>query len=123
MHLIEHFKLEQLNRCNCQDIDLYLLISIRTSKRNTMFEESLRGVAPLQALGVGIGLFLTGFFVRRRYFSPLSDIPGPFVASFTSSLWQLWQIAKGHTEAAVIELHQKHGITARIPHIAQLLTT
>lgn len=47
-------------------------------------------------------------FVKRRYFSSISDIPGPFAASF-SLLWQLWQIVKGHTEVATIEQHRKHG--------------
>jgi hypothetical protein len=71
-----------------------------------MFEEAFRGVTILYALGATTSLLLALVFVRRRYFSPLSDIPGPFVASFTTSLWQLWHILKGHTEVAVIELYR-----------------
>jgi len=86
-----------------------------------MIEETIRAVTVLQAVGASAGLLLTLVFVRRRYFSPLSDIPGPFVASFTSSLWQLWHIIKGHTEAAVIELHQKYGSPANAIYIDALL--
>lgn len=76
-----------------------------------MFEDVLHSFPLLrvQALGAAIALFLGALFVRRRYFSPLSDFPGPFVASFTSSWWHLWHIFKGHTEAAIVELHQNHG--------------
>jgi hypothetical protein len=86
-----------------------------------MFEESFRSVTVLQALEASAGLLLAVVFMRRRYFSPLSDIPGPFVASFTTSLWQLWHILKGHIEVAVIELHQRHGSTVKSIHIAELL--
>jgi hypothetical protein len=86
-----------------------------------MFEEAFRGVTILHALGATTSLLLALVFVRRRYFSPLSDIPGPFVASFTTSLWQLWHILKGHTEVAVIELHRKHGSPVKAIHITALL--
>lgn len=47
--------------------------------------------------------------VRRRYFSGvISDVPGPFWASF-STLWELWTIIEGHLEIAVIALHERHG--------------
>lgn len=46
--------------------------------------------------------------IRRRYFSAISDIPGPFLASF-SSLWEIWEIIAGHVEVTVIALHEKHG--------------
>lgn len=44
----------------------------------------------------------------RRYWAPIKDIPGPFLASF-SNLWLVLQVLKGHTEAETIELHKKHG--------------
>ncbi|KAH7346364.1 cytochrome P450 [Rhexocercosporidium sp. MPI-PUGE-AT-0058] len=59
---------------------------------------------------------LSTTFIRRRYFSPLSNIPGPFVASFSASLWHLWHIYTGHVEEAVIKQHQKHGTFVRIGH-------
>ncbi|KAJ5523413.1 hypothetical protein N7513_012957 [Penicillium frequentans] len=49
----------------------------------------------------------------RRYWAPIKDIPGPFLASF-SNLWLVLQILKGHTEAETIELHKKHGHFVRI---------
>ncbi|KAJ5552488.1 hypothetical protein N7494_001866 [Penicillium frequentans] len=49
----------------------------------------------------------------RRYWAPIKDIPGPFLASF-SNLWLVLQILKGHTEAETIKLHKKHGHFVRI---------
>lgn len=60
------------------------------------------------AIATTILLGVVGVAIRRRYLSALSDIPGPFLASF-SLLWQLWQIVGRHTERAVIEQHKKHG--------------
>jgi hypothetical protein len=57
--------------------------------------------------------FLLAVIVRRRYFSPISDIPGPFAASF-SRLWQLYHIFDGHTESATLKAHQKYGKFVRI---------
>jgi hypothetical protein len=71
--------------------------------------DSLSATNAVQALVAAAAIILSAGFVRRRYFSPLSDIPGPFVASFSASLWHLWQIWKGHVEAAVIDQHHKHG--------------
>lgn len=47
--------------------------------------------------------------VQRQYFSPISDIPGPFLAS-VSIFWQIWQIARGHTAKSTINLHEKRGM-------------
>lgn len=49
--------------------------------------------------------------IVRRYCTSIRDIPGPFLASF-SSLWQVLQILKGHTEAEILELHRKYGTLA-----------
>ena len=57
-------------------------------------------------------LLLFSFFIvrafLRRYWTPIKDIPGPLLAS-VSSLWQVLQIFKGHTEVEIIKLHRKHG--------------
>ncbi|KAI9054435.1 hypothetical protein LZ554_001597 [Drepanopeziza brunnea f. sp. 'monogermtubi'] len=68
----------------------------------------------LQSLLAVVAILLTAVFVRRRYFSPLSDIPGPFAASFLASLWQIYHILKGHIEVATIEEHQRNGKFVRI---------
>lgn len=60
--------------------------------------------------------FAVLIFIRRRYFSSISDIPGPFLGSF-SVLWQIVHAIKGHTEEETIAEHKKHG---RMPN--QLLT-
>lgn len=54
---------------------------------------------------------ISAIFVRaifRRYWTSIRDVPGPFLASF-SSLWQVVQILKGHTELETIRLHKQHG--------------
>lgn len=67
------------------------------------------------AASVLLGLFLLVIVIRRRYLSPIADIPGPFFASF-SVLWQLWAIVKGDIQLRSIELHRKHGHFVRIGH-------
>lgn len=47
--------------------------------------------------------------LRRRYASPISDIPGPFWAPF-SIFWDVWQVANGHIHETMITLHEKHGM-------------
>jgi hypothetical protein len=62
-------------------------------------------------LSIGAFLaFLSLVFVRRRWLSSLSDIPGPFLGSF-SVLWQIIHAIKGHTEEETISLHRKYGTT------------
>ncbi|CZS96692.1 related to cytochrome P450 oxidoreductase [Rhynchosporium graminicola] len=73
-------------------------------------------VSVLLGILATVAFVLSTTFVRRRYFSTLSNIPGPFVASFSASLWHLWHIFTGHVEEAVIEQHQKHGTFVRIGH-------
>ncbi|RDW63261.1 hypothetical protein BP6252_10806 [Coleophoma cylindrospora] len=80
------------------------------------FQESLSATGILRALAAIATVFIALVFVRRRYLSPLRDVPGPFVASCSASLWQLWHILKGHTEVAIIGQHQKHGSFVRIGH-------
>jgi hypothetical protein len=63
-------------------------------------------------LGLAAGTaaaFVFVLFVRRRWFSSISDIPGPFLGSF-SVLWQIIHAFKGHTEEATIAEHKKHGM-------------
>jgi hypothetical protein len=63
-------------------------------------------------------LFLTLAFVtiiRRRYFSPLSHIPGPFLASF-SRLWHMRYIIRGDQQVVIAKAHEKYGPFVRIAH-------
>lgn len=47
--------------------------------------------------------------VKRRYSTSIRDVPGPFLASF-SSLWQVYRLWKGDGETEWIRLHNKHGL-------------
>lgn len=63
-------------------------------------------------------LFLTLVFVtiiRRRYFSPLSHIPGPFLASF-SRLWHMRYIIRGDQQIVLAKAHDQYGPFVRIAH-------
>lgn len=56
---------------------------------------------------------LVAIAVRRRYFSPLSDVPGPFLASI-SRLWHIVHIIKGRVSQDILELHDQYGPFVRI---------
>lgn len=60
--------------------------------------------------------FLLGVLIRRKYLSPISDIPGPFSGSL-GRFWQLYHIFNGHTEVATIKAHEKYGTFVRISHL------
>ncbi|KAK3385172.1 cytochrome P450 [Podospora didyma] len=51
--------------------------------------------------------------IKRRYFSPLSHIPGPFLASVTR-LWQVATLIQGDSIGVFHKLHQKHGPFVRV---------
>lgn len=52
--------------------------------------------------------WLLGSYIWYRYLSPISDIPGPFLASF-SRLWLIKSILRGRSARELSELHEKHG--------------
>jgi hypothetical protein len=69
------------------------------------------GAAMLDLRSFG-AVILICFVVRiivRRYWTPIADIPGPILASF-SALWQVYHLWKGHIEEELISLHKKHGM-------------
>jgi len=72
------------------------------------FTRPLTAYVNLQTLALLVLGFVLVTFVQRRYFSSISDIPGPFSASF-SVFWQIRHIIKGHTEEETIALHGEHG--------------
>lgn len=43
-----------------------------------------------------------------RYVSPISDIPGPFLASF-SRLWLIQALRRGRAPRELLEIHEKYG--------------
>jgi hypothetical protein len=59
-------------------------------------------------IGSALLCLLISVVAKRRYFSSISDVPGPFVASFTI-LWQIYHAFKGHTELEMVKLHKEYG--------------
>lgn len=59
------------------------------------------------------GIILVAVALHRRYWSDLSDIPGPFWASITR-LWHVWVILEGRQNLRLKDLHEKHGHFVRI---------
>lgn len=59
-----------------------------------------------------LGVLVLRFFVRR-YVSPISHLPGPFLASGTR-LWKFFTVLKGHNELEKVALHKKYGPIVRI---------
>lgn len=68
----------------------------------------LLGLSLAQITGLAAAALLT-LLVYRRYFSPISDIPGPTAASLTR-IWYILRILKGDQNLELIRLHDKHGV-------------
>lgn len=64
-------------------------------------------------LVVGVFVWLLSVIIYRRYFSPLSDIPGPFWASF-SRLWHLYITMQGNQNEQLMEAHERYGHFVRL---------
>ncbi|KAH8666925.1 cytochrome P450 [Xylariales sp. PMI_506] len=60
-----------------------------------------------------IGLFT--LLLWRRYLSPISDVPGPFAASFTR-LWHMNRILKGDQSSELVRLHDRYGHFVRVSY-------
>lgn len=63
-----------------------------------------------RALAIAASVVALWTAVRRRYFSPISDVPGPFWGS-VSLFWQLHKIFTKHTERATIDAHKRWGMS------------
>jgi hypothetical protein len=46
--------------------------------------------------------------IRRIYFHPFTNIPGPFLAKLTNA-YSAYYAAKGDTHVVIQRLHEKHG--------------
>lgn len=64
-------------------------------------------------IAVAVLVGLLSLLTWRRYFSTISDIPGPFLASFTR-LWHMMRILEGDQNLELIRLHEKHGSDLRL---------
>ena len=65
----------------------------------------------VQLIAYGLALPVLFIFIRQRYFSAISDIPGPFLGTF-GTCFQLWEIYRGRINEKLAQLHRQHGITA-----------
>lgn len=61
------------------------------------------------AILVQLSVIVFSLFVWRRYLSPLADVRGPLVASF-SRWWHIRHIYVGDQNLQLVALHDKHGI-------------
>lgn len=69
----------------------------------------------LQFVSYGLALLILSILIRQRYFSAVSDIPGPFLGTF-GTCFQLWEICRGRINERIRQLHQKHGIHPSTKH-------
>ena len=69
----------------------------------------------LQLGSTGLALLVLSVFIRQRYFSVISDIPGPVLGTF-GTCFQLWEICKGRINERIAHLHQKHGTSAFVKY-------
>lgn len=58
---------------------------------------------------------IIAIIIWRKYSYTISDVPGPFLASFTR-LWHLVRIFVGDQNLRMIELHDKHGMSVPKRH-------
>lgn len=63
------------------------------------------------AVGISLLVGIVGGAIWAKYMSPISDIPGPFLASCTR-LWHIIRIAAGDQNLRLTELHDKLGMQA-----------
>lgn len=75
-------------------------------------ESSRPYVTPGSLIGL-VGVAILTVLIKRRYFSPLSDIPGPFFASITR-LWQVVTLVQGDSVNTFYNLHQAYGPFVRV---------
>lgn len=75
--------------------------------------DSLDDLFTWKGLFLGLLVYIVTILASRRYFSPLSDIPGPFLASVTR-LWHIATIVKGKQNIKILELHRKHGMRCHL---------
>ena len=52
-------------------------------------------------------------FIRQRYFSPISSVPGPFLGT-VGTFFQVWEVFQGRINHTLDRLHREHGPLVRI---------
>lgn len=69
----------------------------------------------------GILLLILVAHFTRNYFRPgVSDVPGPFLAKL-SNIWRFIDVAKGHAEKTLYQLHEQYGDYVRLgPNVVSI---
>lgn len=68
-------------------------------------------------LGMGVAFIVIIELMRsvfQAWFSPLKQVPGPFLARY-SRLWELFSVTRGKSHRNIIKLHEKYGVSLRNP--------
>ncbi|KAL8793216.1 MAG: hypothetical protein Q9195_004152 [Heterodermia aff. obscurata] len=60
-------------------------------------------------------LALLSVFIRQRYFSPISSVPGPSLGT-VGTFFQVWEICRGRINHTLSQLHREHGSFVRISY-------
>ena len=75
----------------------------------TFIVPAMGSMSFVQLMSNGLALLILSVFIRQRYFSVISHIPGPVSGTF-GTCFQLWEICKGHINETLTQLHREHGI-------------
>lgn len=75
-----------------------------------VLEESLRASFTWPKICAQAFAGVIAIIIWRKYSYSISDVPGPFLASFTR-LWHLVRIFVGDQNLRMMELHDKHGVS------------
>ena len=100
---------------------LYGVIPQTVLSGTTMASAMIGEISVAQLAAIVLVTCTVIVLVRQRYFSPISDVPGPFLASFGTG-WQLWHVFKGRSEEAIYDLHLKYGKNSVSSHQCIMLT-
>ena len=73
----------------------------------------LGDVSLLQLVSIGLALLILSVFIRQRYFSVVSGIPGPVLGTF-GTCFQLWEIFRGQSNQKMLQLHREYGMNQSI---------
>lgn len=102
------------NNTNCVVLTAASFRHVKSSRRmdsitDSVWYRELRNSGQLVQAAIAIVTVIVLTVIRRRFFSPIRSIPGPFWASITR-LWHLRQVATGKQNLKLIEQHEKHGM-------------
>ena len=88
---------------------------IETSKAMDALRDLPLAIVGLAVMSCTV-LFVFARSLIKAYKTPLSDIPGPWIAKFTR-FWLLWGISTRSWQKINVELHREYGM-CRTPEIA-----